>query len=157
MFRKLLIAGAALALVAPASAVTVEVSQSDAFKEKLADDYGEREAAVLTEALQSRIERAFEKAGVDAAKVTVVIEDARPNRPTFQQLSDRIGLDGMRSISVGGAKVTGTAYDASGAEIGELEYKWYETDISQAVGVSTWHDAKWAFDRFARKFAGSIS
>lgn len=157
MLRSLIIAGAALAIVAPASAVTVEVSQSEAFKEKLADDYGEREAAVLTAAMERKIERAFAKAGVDADRVSIVIEDARPNRPTFQQLSDRIGLDGMRSISIGGAKVSGTAYDASGAVVGELEYKWYESDIRQSVGAPTWHDAKWAFDRFARKFAASIS
>jgi len=156
MLRNLLIAGAALALVAPASAVTVEISQSDAFKEKLADDYGEREASVLAESLQRKIELAFEREGVNADRVSVVIEDAKPNRPTFQQMSDRLGLDGMRSISIGGAKVRGTAYDASGASLGELEYDWYETDISQAVGVSTWHDAKWAFDRFARKFARSL-
>ncbi len=157
MLRKLLIAGAALALVAPASAVTVEVTQSEAFQEKLADDYGEREASVLAESLQHKIERAFERAGVNAERVSVVIEDAKPNRPTFQQLSDRIGLDGMRSISIGGATVRGTAYDASGATLGEMEYDWYETDISQSVGASTWHDAKWVFDRFARKFARSIS
>lgn len=158
MLRNLLIAGAAaFALAAPASAVTVEVSQSEAFMEKLADDYGEREAAVLTEALQRKIEMAFERDGVNAERVSVVIEDAKPNRPTFQQLSDRLGLDPIRSISIGGAKVHGTAYDASGAVIGELEYDWYETDITQAVGVTTWHDAKWAFDRFARKFARSIS
>lgn len=157
MFRRLLVAGAALALAMPAAALTVEVSQSEAFQEKLADDYGEREAAVLASALQKKLEAAFQRAGVDAERVTLVIEDAKPNRPTFQQLSDRIGLDPIRSISIGGAKVHGIAYDASGAQIGELTYDWYETDITQAVGMSTWHDARWAFDRFARKFARELS
>lgn len=157
MLRKLLVAGAALALIAPASAVTVEVTQSEAFQEKLAEEYGEREAAVLARHLEGKITAAFEKAGVEADRVTVTIEDAKPNRPTFMQTGSRIGLDPIRSFSIGGAKVSGVAYDASGAKIGELEYDWYETDISQVVGYSTWHDARWAFDRFARKFANSLS
>mgnify|MGYP000418634296 FL=1 len=109
MLRKLLVAGAALAIVAPASAVTVEVTQSEAFKEKLADDYGEREAGILAASLERRIEAAFERDGVTADRVVVTIEDAKPNRPTFQQLSDRPGLDGIRSKSIGGAKVSGVA------------------------------------------------
>lgn len=156
MFRKLLVAGAALAMVAPASAVTVEVSQSAEFQEKLVDDYGEREAEILAASLERRIEAAFQREGINAERVSVTIEDAKPNRPTFQQLSDRIGLDPIRSKSIGGAKVRGVAYDASGAQIGELTYDWYESDITMVVGVSTWHDANWAFDRFARKFAKSI-
>lgn len=157
MLRKLLVAGAALAIVAPASAVTVEVTQSEAFKEKLADDYGEREADILAASLERRIEAAFERDGVSADRVVVTIEDAKPNRPTFQQLSDRPGLDGIRSKSIGGAKVTGVAYDASGAQIGELSYDWYESDITMVIAGHTWHDANWAFDRFARKLARSLS
>ena len=49
-------------------------------------------------------------------------------------------------------KLTATAFDANGAEMGSLTYDWFETDIRQA-GPTTWYDANRASDRFARKFA----
>jgi hypothetical protein len=51
----------------------------------------------------------------------------------------------------------GIAYSASGAEIGRLDYDWYETDITQALGSTTWTDARWTFDRFARRFAEQLN
>jgi hypothetical protein len=152
------LAGLALAAAAPAaSALTVEAKISAAFQEKLKDDYGVREADVLTRSLASKIESQFARQGVKAERVVVTIEDAKPNRPTFQQVSDRPGLDGMRSISIGGAHVIGVAYDGSGNEIGRLDYDWYETDISNVITATTWSDARWTFDRFARRFADKLS
>ena len=92
-----------------------------------------------------------------AEHVVVTIEDARPNRPTFQQVSDKPGLDAMRSISIGGAKVSGVAFDASGKEIGRLDYNWYETDLSNSFGTATWTDARTTFARFANRFADKLS
>ncbi|MEZ5939506.1 MAG: hypothetical protein R3C52_15005 [Hyphomonadaceae bacterium] len=156
--RRILIAAAGLlTLSSPAWAVTVETGVSSDFQKKLEDDYGVRETKYLTEALTSKVTEELAKKGVDPARVVLTIEDARPNRPTFTQVSDTPGLDPMRSLSIGGAKVIGVAYDEHGAKIGELTYDWYETDIRNVVGVSTWHDARWAFDRFARKFAKEVS
>ncbi len=151
------LAGLALVAAAPASALTVEAKISPEFQTKLEKDYGAREARILTEALVSKIETTFARQGVRADRVVVTIEDAKPNRPTMQQISDTPGLDPMRSISVGGARVTGTAYDATGASIGMLEYDWYETDLSSAIGSTTWTDARWSFDRFARRFADRLN
>ena len=151
------LAGFAAAFAPAAGAMTVQVGVSDAFQEKLEDDYGVRETEILQESLTHKIERAFEKAGVKAERVVITIEDARPNRPTFQQLGDKVGLDPIRSFGTGGAKVTGVAYDAAGAEIGRQEYDWYETDIRQSFGVSTWYDASYAFGRFATRFAKSLT
>ncbi len=151
------LAGLAAALAPAASAVTVQVAMSEKFQEKLTDDYGVRETEILQENLTRKIERAFEKTGVKAERVVITIEDARPNRPTFQQLSDKIGLDPIRSFGTGGAKLMGVAFDAAGNEIGRQEYDWYETDISQSYGVSTWHDASYAFGRFATKLAGKLA
>lgn len=147
----------ALAAAAPAHAVTVETQISDRFQKKLSSTYGEREAEVLRDRVESQLVRTFERRGLDPARVVVTIEDAGPNRPTFQQLSDNIGLDPLRSFSVGGAKLTGVAYDASGNVIGKADYKWYETDITQSYGRPTWHDADVAFQRFAVKLAKSIA
>lgn len=151
------LAGFAAALAPAAGAVTVQVGMSDKFQEKLEDDYGLRETEILQENLTRKIERAFDKAGVKAERVVITIEDARPNRPTFQQLGDKVGLDPIRSFGTGGAKVTGVAFDAAGNEIGRQEYDWYETDIRQAYGVTTWHDASYAFSRFATRFAKSLT
>lgn len=150
------LAGLALAAL-PASALTVETRISPEFQEKLQDDYGVREADILSKQLTTTIQTQFSRlGGGKAERVVVTIHDAKPNRPTMQQLSDRIGLDPIRSIGVGGAKVSGIAYDASGNQVGTLDYDWYETDISQVIAASTWHDARWAFDRFARKFAKNL-
>lgn len=148
---------ATFALAMPAAAVTVETRMSTEFQKKLDDDLGAREAKTLTEALTRKIDNAFTSAGVKAERVVVTIEDAKPNRPTFQQVSDKPGLDSFRSISIGGARISGIAYDASGNEIGRFENKWYETDISNAVAASTWTDARTSFDRFARRFAAHLS
>ncbi len=155
-FALVALAGLALA-AAPASALTVEAKVSPEFQAKLEDDYGVREARILTNALVSKVEGAFTRQGVKAERVVVTIEDAKPNRPTMQQISATPGLDPMRSISIGGARVTGTAYDVAGTAIGTLEYDWYETDLSNAVGSTTWSDARWSFDRFARRFADRLN
>jgi hypothetical protein len=150
------LAGLALAAAPAAAAVTVEAKVSTEFQQKLEKDYGVREADKLTRALISKIEGVFDRQDVMADRVVVTIEDAKPNRPTLQQVSDKPGLDPMRSISVGGARVSGIAYDASGAEIGRFDYHWYETDISNVIAATTWSDARWTFDRFARRFADKL-
>ena len=156
--RFALVALAGLALVAaPASALTVEAKVSPEFQTKLEDDYGVREARILTQALTTKVEGAFARQGVRADRVVVTIEDAKPNRPTMQQISDTPGLDPMRSVSVGGARVTGTAYDARGTAMGTLEYDWYETDLTNVIASTTWSDARWSFDRFARRFADRLN
>jgi hypothetical protein len=151
------IAGLVLAAAAPASALTVEAKVSTEFQTKLEENYGVREARTLTEALASKVEATFARQGVKAERVVVTIEDAKPNRPTWQQVSDKPGLDPMRSVSIGGARISGIAYDAAGAEIGSLDYDWYETDLSNVLAANTWSDARVTFDRFARRFADKLS
>ena len=156
--RIALVALAGLALAAtPASALTVETTMSPEFQTKLEDDIGVREAKYLSESLTKKVEAAFARTEVDVDRVVLTIHDAKPNRPTLEQISNKPGLDPSRSISVGGAHVTGIAYDASGAEIGRLDYDWYETDLTSAFGSATWTDARWTFDRFARRFADKLS
>lgn len=152
------LAATAFAALAPAaSALTVEAKIAPEFQHKLEKTYGVREAKVLTDDLASTIQRQFDRQHVKADHVVVTIVDARPNRPTFQQLSDRPGLDPIGSIGTGGADISGVAYDASGKEIGSFKYDWYESDITQVIGYATWTDANWVFDRFARRFADKLT
>lgn len=148
---------AALAFASPALAVTVETKMSPEFQEKLDKDIGAREARILTNILTSKITSTFDARGVKAEKVVVTIEDAKPNRPTLEQVSAKPGLDPMRSISIGGAKLSGIAYDAAGNEIGRFDYRWYETDITNLIAATTWTDARTSFDRFARRFADKLT
>jgi hypothetical protein len=140
----------------PAFAVTVETKFSPEFQKKLDKDLGVREGDVLSKTLARKIEKNFDKRGVKADHVVVTIDDAQPNRPTFGQISNKLGLDPIRSIGIGGAKVSGSAYDASGKELGSLSYDWYETDISQVRGYTTWTDAESTFERFALRLAKKV-
>lgn len=142
---------------APAMALSVESRVSAEFQKKLESEFGVREASVLTEILTRKINSVFAAKGVKAERVVVTIEDARPNRPTMKQVSAKPGLDPINSFGVGGARVSGIAYDAAGQEIGKFDYDWYETDLNNVVAPSTWSDARTSFDRFARRFAEKIT
>lgn len=148
---------AGLLMAAPAFAVTVEAGVSKEFQTKLQRDLGVRESKVLTDSLTRKVTKVFERKGVKAERIVVTIEDAKPNRPTWAQTSSRPGLDAMRSVSIGGARMTGTAYDASGKEIGKFDYQWYEPSIENVIGYNTWADAYRSFDRFADRFADQLT
>lgn len=146
-----------LAILQTAAATEIAVTYSDDFAEELTDNYGEREGEKLTEDILEDLERAFDKAGVDPAKVDITIVNAKPNRPTFEQLSNEPGLDSFRSISIGGMKLEGTVYDADGNIVATQEYGWFENNIRDAVGSSTWTDANRASRRFATKLAKQLT
>lgn len=147
----------ALAILPTAAATEVAVTYSDDFADELSENFGEREGETLTEDIIEDLDRAFNKAGVAPARVDVVIVNAKPNRPTFQQLSDRPGLDPIRSISLGGMTLEGTAYDADGNVLATQEYGWFENSIQDVIGSGTWTDANRASRRFAKKFAEQLS
>lgn len=147
----------ALAILPTAAATEVAVTYSEDFAEELADNYGDREGETLTEDIIDDLDAAFAKAGVSPARVDVVIVDAKPNRPTFEQLAQRPGLDAIRSISIGGMELTGTAYDADGNVLAVQEYEWFENNIRDVIAAGTWSDANRASRRFAKKFANQLT
>jgi len=121
--------------------------------------FGQKDLDRLTKRLKTKMEARLEKNGItvsdDATTVlNLVITDARPNRPTFKQMSKSASLS-THSFGVGGAKFEGTLMDASG-EQGNVSYGWFETDIRYAQQGSTWSDAHRAIDKFARKTAESL-
>ena len=155
---KYLLAAASFALLAtPAALATeIDVGYSTDFQEKLQDDYGAREGTYLADSIKDDLMREFKAAGLNVDRVSVTIEKATPNKPTFKQLGDKPGLDYGASRSIGGMKLSATAFDASGTEMGSMTYGWFETDIRYS-GIATWQDAKRASDRFARKFAKQLA
>ncbi len=134
-------AGAAMA--APSVDVTIGPKL-----QKKADKYGVREFDYLSRDLQRTFART---PALDGATVKLQISEATPNRPTFKQLGDRIGLS-MQSIGIGGAKIEGTVTYPDGRTV-PVNYSYYDQDIIQASmqGLTTWGTAQHAFDLAARK------
>jgi hypothetical protein len=151
-----LLFGAALITAPLASAAEMNISYSEEFAEALEDDYGLREGEWLTRTVRKDLKQALERNGVYVARIEVVINDARPNRPTMQQVSNKPGLDMFRSKSIGGMDLSAEVYDGAGNLVTEFQYDWYEHDIRDVIGASTWWDAGRASDRFSRKLAKQL-
>lgn len=148
----LALAPAALAApLPPVSAVSVTIGPELA--EKAEATYGVRDVQRLADELQREVEQELARTGGlgDGGRLELVLVDAKPNRPTFQQLSDTPGLS-FQSFGLGGATIEGRAVAADGT-VTSLRYRWYETDIGQAAYGATWSDAEWTIDRFARRLA----
>jgi hypothetical protein len=139
-------AGPALAQP-PATSGGVTVAIGPALQQK-ARDLGPRELMDISADLRRAAEDAVAHAGpAGPVHVDLVIEDAVPNHPTFDQLSRTVGLS-MRSFGVGGARVSGVVTYADGSRR-PIREQYYETDIREERGVSTWYDAERAFEQVA--------
>lgn len=150
-----LLASATATFAAPAS-VTVAVAPE--LQKTFDKTYGTREGERLTANLQSSVEATLARTGAhEGSRIELVLTDAKPNRPTFKQLSDTPGLS-LQSFGIGGATIKGKIIAADGTEK-PLSYRWYENDIREAYYNWIWSDAEWTFDRFARKLArdGSVA
>lgn len=152
--RALLVAAASgLALVAAGAATAaqpanVTVTVGPELQSK-ADRIGEREIDYLREDLARTVSRALARSG--AQRADLVLEMATPNRPTFEQLGRRPGLS-FNSLAVGGASVTGTITTADGT-VEPVSYRWYEHDLREARGATTWSGAGRAFQMLSGRIA----
>ncbi|HYE43849.1 MAG TPA: hypothetical protein VEA15_10690 [Caulobacteraceae bacterium] len=146
----LLAAGSAAAQ--PAGVADVRVTIGPELQEK-AKDYGERDLQRLAADLEADVEKALVARGRlgGGARLDLVLTDARPSRPTFEQMAQRPGLD-MRSVSNGGATIEGEEIGPDGQRR-PVSFSWYESDIRWAGAKSVWTDAEHAFGRFARQYA----
>jgi len=123
--------------------------------------YGDRDIERLTERLESKIEKKFAQKGIEVSDTAstvlrITIEDAKPNRPTFNQLSKQPGLS-FQSFANGGAELEAELIAAGGESLGTMSYRYYENDIRYANRGSTWNDANRAFSRFASKAAKTLA
>ncbi|WP_165187251.1 hypothetical protein [Caulobacter soli] len=140
----LLLGAVSPALAAPAvSEVKVSIGAKLAEKTDVLD---QREFDILTSELQHAVERRLPPRP-GGGVLNLVIEDAKPNRPTPRQLAKTPGLS-IQSFGVGGARISGDYLDPAGQRT-PIAYSWWETDIRWAPYGSTWHDAETAFDRLA--------
>lgn len=123
--------------------------------------YGDRDLERLTQRLQSNLEKKFGKKGIEVSDTAptvlrITIEDAKPNRPTFTQLSKEPGLS-YQSFGNGGAELQAELIAAGGQSLGTMSYTFYENDIRDARYGGTWSDAHRAFGRFASKAAKTLA
>lgn len=138
------------AAAAQPSAVVVTVSPDFA---KTAAELGQRDVDQQVDDMRRTVERVLvQRNALDGARVELTITDLKPNRPTIQQMGDKPGLDGMRSLSIGGAAVEGTVTLASG-EVQPVKFDYYTPTLADARGSTTWTDAQRAYDRLARRLA----
>lgn len=161
--RKFALAAALVFSAAPAFAQSgrgpvadVTVTVGPELREK-ADEYGVKEVERLAADLEADVEQALARQGrltgaqAGGARLELVLVDAQPNRPTMEQMQDTPGLS-MESLSIGGAEIEGRFVHADGT-VTPVAYRWYDKDLTEALGASTWWTAQRAFDRFAEKVA----
>lgn len=118
-----------------------------------AEELGERDVSEQAARLADVVRQTLARRGaLDGAEINLTLTDLKPNRPTFQQLADRPGLDGIRSISIGGATISGQVTTADG-QIHPVKYDWYSSSLQDVLGYGVWQDA----DRAYRRLAGNLA
>ncbi len=148
----LLLASLAAAGPVLAAQPSIEVKISPALQTQATRSLGVRDVQQLADDLKREVGRSLDRTGVlDGARLELTLVDAKPNRPTFQQLSNQPSLS-MESFGVGGATIEGKAIAVDGT-VTPLGYRWYETDIRNARYQTTWADASAAIYQFADRLA----
>ena len=146
-----LLLSATAALATPAA---VHVSIGPDLQAKAVKKYGVRDINDLADSLRKSVQTELNRSGAyDGGKIELTLVDAVPNRPTFQQMSDKPGLSFL-SFGIGGARIEGQATAADGT-VTPLAYKWYESDIRWAAYNATWTDAQTTISRFAHSLSRS--
>ena len=130
--------------------------------EKLANktsELGERDIDLLRNALRNDVERELVEgnlAGTRGQVLTIVLEDAKPNRPTFTQQGQSQRAPVLASLGLGGAEVSGTLTTPDGEIIARFGYRYGTRDIRFVIPGTEWADALRTFDRFATRLRSSL-
>ncbi len=119
---------------------------------------GEKDLNNLLVKLEKFTTHDLEKRGISVddnaqsvLKLTLV--DARPNRPTFNQLSKQPSLD-FQSFGFGGAEIEGELFSADGTSQGKVNYTYYETFFNGFQRTAAvWSDTRRTMQRFSSRLA----
>lgn len=151
-FAPLAAALAVAAAPAMAEPASINVTLGGDLQDK-ARELGQREVREQADRLAEIVQGVLAREGaLDGARIDLVLTDLKPNRPTFQQMADRPGLDGHRSRSIGGAAIEGQITTADG-RIVPVRYDWYSASLAEVRGFNTWQDADRAYQRLAVNLA----
>jgi hypothetical protein len=141
----LLISGASLAQTPSVSAPDVTVHVGPALAAKVRK-LGETDVNEMVKDLADTIRgdlQGHHRANAPI-RADLVLEDATPNRPTIQQLSDNPGLS-IESIALGGAAISGVVTFADG-HTEPLSYSFREVSLRDDLGAGPWTDAERTFE-----------
>ncbi|MDP2212588.1 hypothetical protein [Phenylobacterium sp.] len=143
--------GLAETALAPAGP-TVSVTLSPALRAAAQKTYGLPEVEALAEHLRMSVEKDLERMGVMAGgRVELVLVDAKPSRPTREQMRSKPGLS-FRSVSLGGAAIEGQMIAFDGATL-PVSFQWYASDLADSRRQAVWGDAHWTFERFSHRLS----
>ncbi|MDY6925149.1 MAG: hypothetical protein SWI22_14465 [Pseudomonadota bacterium] len=143
---------ATLAGPAMADPASVTVTLGPDLQEKV-EELGERDVRQQSDRLAEIVRQGVgDSVRLDGARIELVLTDLKPNRPTFEQMADRPGLDPFRSISIGGAAIEGVITTADG-EVLPVKYDWFSHNLADVRGYGTWQDAERAYRRLADHLA----
>ena len=124
-----------------------------------ASELGERDFELLKSALRNDVARELAEAnlaGTDGQVLTIVLEDATPNRPTFTQQGQSQRAPVLASLGVGGAEVSATLTTPGGEIIARFRYRYGTPDARFVIPGIEWADALRTFDRFATRLRASL-
>jgi len=124
--------------------------------------YGDREITYLLDEMKEELTYDFEKYGLTLSETSstvlrVTIEEVKPNRPTFNQLSTDSSLS-FKSRSIGGASITAEITSGNGTVLGQADYDYFSSfneRPNQSAGI--WTDTKRAFSRFSKKMTKKLA
>ena len=103
-------------------------------------------------ALQREVQQALAHARTAVRQVDLAIVDLQPTRPTSAQLGRSTQLSKGASVGLGGAAITGTMVEADGS-IHPIRFRFFQSDLRNELGFTTWSDADDAFDKLAHDLA----
>jgi len=145
----------AAALAAPAQADQLRpMTVAPAAQKTFEKTYGVREIAGLSAYLETSLRRELAArglAGDTAFTIETLLLAAKPNHPTFQQISDNVALDYLRSFGLGGATLQARLIDPAGRVVKQVDFQWYESDLQMSATGAQWNDAEYAMRRFAKR------
>lgn len=124
--------------------------------------YGDKEIVYLLEEMEEELTEDFAKRGLtfsDSAPtlLRVTINEVKPNRPTFNQLSKDSNLS-FQSYSIGGADVSAEFISAGGTVVGTVEYDYFSSFHDRPIqATGTWTDTNRAFSRFSKKLSKKLA
>lgn len=124
--------------------------------------YGDREIEYLIEEMKEELVEDFDKRGLmfseDAPTLLrVTINSAKPNRPTFNQLSEEPSLS-LQSFGIGGADMSAEIISADGTVIGTADYDFYSSFNERPLqALGTWSDANRSISRFSKKLSKKLA
>ena len=118
--------------------------------------YGQRDVDRRVEELKEELADDFAKYGVQTSDTAptlfrVTLEMVKPNRPTFNQLSQDSSLS-FKSFGIGGAEISAELISAGGESLGTMDYDYYSTLNEYGFRpTGIWMDADRSISRFSKK------